>query len=59
MRKLFCLVAVGLCGCALMPTQHSLREAGMWPSRTEPFCVPHGRYKAERKQWLAGVRGRW
>lgn len=55
MRFLLWLVLAVAQGCALLPDKRTLQEAGLYPSRTEPFCYPRGKLEHERRRVYLGV----
>lgn len=59
MRILICLLASGVCGCALIPEKKALQDMGLWPSRTERFCYGRGKFDRERRKIEVGIGCRW
>jgi hypothetical protein len=49
-RACCCAIAFLLCSCA------TLKESPLWPSRTEPWCLPKAKYDHKHQKYYAGVR---
>lgn len=58
-RCWLCLAALMVAGCPSLPTRQDLQEAGLIPSKTEPWCLPHGKYQRDDKRVVLGVKCAW
>ena len=58
MRALLCVVVL-LSGCADLSERRMLKEWGLWPSTTEFWCYPRGKYDRDRKRIEGGLGCRW